>query len=98
MGYSGIISSSAGRNYPELIRSAVRAGLIAAFVAAMMLTANQFETFRDCHGAFSRAFSNGFDRYRCDLGIRHVVTSYELMLPIPDLTADNFYVETNQLN
>jgi hypothetical protein len=63
------------------IRWAVRLGLIAALVYALAATAAQFEISRNCHGAFSRAFSSAFDRYRCDLVVRHIGTDFQITVP-----------------
>ena len=63
------------------LRRAILLGLIPALV--FTLSATQFATSRECRGAFSRAFSNDFDRYRCAVVVRHVGTDFEIQIPMP---------------
>jgi hypothetical protein len=65
------------------LRWAVLLMLIPALVFAVSSTATQFESSKKCQGAFSRAFNDGFDRYRCDLAIRHVGARFEIVIPLP---------------
>jgi hypothetical protein len=65
------------------LRWAVRAGLICAFVLALVLTAIQLDVSRDCRGGFSRGFSSGFDVYRCELVVRKIGTNAQFRIPLP---------------
>jgi hypothetical protein len=65
------------------LRWAVRLGLIAALVFALSATTTQFNIFRKCQGAFGRGFSDGFDRYRCNLLFRHIGTDFRMNVPLP---------------
>ena len=50
----------------------VRAGLpFAIIIAGVLAVVHNFETSRECRGAFSGGFSNGFDHYRCVLKNQH---------------------------
>ena len=49
----------------------VRAGMFfAVIVAGVVAMLYSVEASKECQGAFSRGFSNGFDRYHCDLKFR----------------------------
>jgi hypothetical protein len=63
----------------RLVRLGILTALIVAAVAAMLETTT---VSRECTGAFSRAFSSGFDRYHCDLIFRFMRNGYRLELPI----------------
>jgi hypothetical protein len=65
------------------LRWAVRAGLICAFVLALVLTAIQLDVSRDCRGGFSRGFNSGFDVYRCELVVRKIGTNAQFRIPLP---------------
>jgi hypothetical protein len=55
----------------DLVRWLVRAGVMSALVLALYMALAQFSASRECRGgAFSSAFSRGFDVRRCDLVIR----------------------------
>jgi hypothetical protein len=64
-----------------LLRAMILFGIIFAFEVGILTTANRFQTHRSCTGAFSSAFSSGFDRYRCELTIRYVGTPLEITIP-----------------
>jgi hypothetical protein len=54
----------------DLVRWLVRAGVMSALVLALYVALAQFSASRECRGgAFSSAFSRGFDVRRCDLVI-----------------------------
>jgi hypothetical protein len=79
----GLIYGKAIEVRPILIlRWLVRLGLIPALAFALSSTATLFTTSRECQGAFSAGFSNGFDRYRCAVVIRHVGTNYHIRIPL----------------
>ena len=59
----------------------VRAGLVCAIIAVGLVALHGFEISKECHGAFDRAFSGGFDRYNCDLKIR-IKNGPEFTLPV----------------
>jgi hypothetical protein len=66
----------------DVARHLVRAGLISAFVVALASDVQQIEGSKECRGAFSTGFSNGFDLLRCDLVLRK--TGNELIrVPLP---------------
>jgi hypothetical protein len=54
----------------ELVRRLVRAGLMVALVYAVSGDVAQFGASKECGGAFSSAFSSGFDVRHCDLVIK----------------------------
>lgn len=64
------------------IRLLVLLGLIPALAFALCVTANQFEASRKCQGAFSRGFSNDFDRYRCAVVVRLIGTDFQIQIPL----------------
>jgi hypothetical protein len=66
-----------------VLRWAIRLGLIPAIVFALSSTATQFDASRECRGAFSRAFSNGFDRYHCAVVVQHIPTEFKIQIPLP---------------
>ena len=66
----------------DWITRLVRAGVFFALVIAGAGVLHSFEASQECQGAFSRGFSNGFDRFGCDLSI-HIVNGPELKLPLP---------------
>jgi hypothetical protein len=46
-------------------------------------TLDSIEASKDCRGSFSRDFSNGFDRYRCDLVVRKIGSDFKIQVPLP---------------
>jgi hypothetical protein len=61
-----------------------RAGLLfAIIIAGVIAMLHSFEASEECRGAFSRGFSDDFDRYRCDLSLRIIENGPELTLPLP---------------
>jgi hypothetical protein len=69
----------------DLLHRLVRAGVLTAIVVAGVVTAlESARVSRDCHGAFSRAFSAAFDRYRCELVVRPGNSGREIRIPLPD--------------
>jgi hypothetical protein len=66
-------------------RPLVLAGLIVAFVAALVTAVPQFDVSKKCHaGAFSSGFSSAFDVSYCDLVIRTTGSDFELRFRLPD--------------
>lgn len=67
----------------DLIFRLVRLGILAALVVAAIVALMETMTAsRECGGAFSRAFSSGFDRYHCDLVIRSPKNGHQIKIPI----------------
>jgi hypothetical protein len=66
-----------------VVRRLVILGLLAALVFDLSADVQQFDTSRDCRGAFSAGFSGGFDRYRCDLVIRKIGADVKIRIPLP---------------
>ena len=63
----------------------VIAGLIVAFVAALVTAIPQFDVSKKCHaGAFSSGFGSGFDVSYCDLVIRKTGSDV-LSIRLPDV-------------
>jgi hypothetical protein len=55
----------------DLVRWMVRSGLMAGLGVVLYVVLAQFDAVKECRGgAFSPAFSHGFDVRRCDLVIR----------------------------
>jgi hypothetical protein len=68
----------------DLLRRLVRAGLLFAIVVAgVVAMLRSFEASKECRGAFSAGFSNGFDRYRCNLKLRLIENGPEFTLSLP---------------
>jgi hypothetical protein len=59
----------------------VHAGMACAIIVAGVVALHGFEISKECHGAFDRGFSNGFDRYSCYLKIR-IENGTEFRLPV----------------
>jgi hypothetical protein len=70
---------------PSRLRALIRAGLVAAIVAAGVLAMTEtFEASRKCRGGFSRGFSADFDLYRCELIIRLLRAGSQIIkIPLP---------------
>jgi hypothetical protein len=66
------------------LRRLIRAGLLAALVFALARDAQLFDSSRECRGAFSSAFSNGFDVHRCKLTIKAVGSDFKFAVPLPE--------------
>jgi len=64
-------------------RALVRKGLLPALALALALAAQLFDASRECRGAFSSAFSAGFDVHRCNLTIKAVGTDFKFSVPLP---------------
>jgi hypothetical protein len=61
-----------------------RAGLLfAIIVAGATAMLHSLEVSKECRGAFSGGFSNGFDRYRCELKLSVNEDGPELTLRLP---------------
>jgi hypothetical protein len=61
----------------------VRLGVLAALVFALVGDAQLFDASRDCRGAFSSGFSNGFDVHRCKLTVKAVGSDFRFSVPLP---------------
>jgi hypothetical protein len=66
----------------DRVRRRVLLGALPALVFAISQSGEQFEISKECKGAFGAGFSNGFDRHRCDLIIRHATTGAKVKLPL----------------
>ena len=64
----------------RLVRACLIFAIVVAGVVAML---RSFEASEECQGAFSSGFSNGFDRYRCELKLRIIENGPELTLTLP---------------
>jgi hypothetical protein len=62
------------------LRLVIVLGLLAALAVAAMETVR---AFRNCHGGFSRGFSEGFDTHRCEIIVRLVKLGAQVMIPLP---------------
>ena len=81
---SGNMKSAALRPV-DFFHRLVRAGvLIAIVVAGVVAALESTRASRDCHGAFSRAFSAAFDRHRCEIVVRPSYGGREIRIPLPD--------------
>ncbi len=68
----------------DWLRRLVVAGIICGILIAGVIAALQtFEAKRECRGAFDGGFSNGFDRYYCNLRIKFIQAGSELLLRLP---------------
>jgi hypothetical protein len=68
----------------DWLRRLVCAGLLFAIVVAgMVAMLHSFEASKECRGAFSNGFSNGFDRYRCELKLRIIENGPQLTIVLP---------------
>ncbi len=62
----------------------MRNGLLAAIAFALAADAQLFEASRDCQsGAFSSAFSRGFDVQRCRLTVKAIGAELKFSVPLP---------------
>jgi len=78
------VKSSAILRPSDWLGRLVRAGLPCAIViAGVVAMLKSFETSKECQGAFSSGFSNGFDRYHCELKLRVIENGPELILTLP---------------
>ena len=78
------VRSSAILRPTDWLRRLVRAGLLFAIVVAgVVAMLHSFEASKECRGAFSGGFSNGYDRYRCGLKLRIIEDGPELTLTLP---------------
>jgi hypothetical protein len=68
---------------PRVVWWLVRFGLFAALVLSLVVAAYQFEAKRECGGAFSRGFSNGFDVHRCEVIVHQIGTGWRIRIPLP---------------
>jgi hypothetical protein len=67
----------------DFLRRLVVAGLLVAIVAVGVIALlDNLRISRDCARAFSRGFSDGFDRYHCELVIR-LTSGYQIKIPLP---------------
>jgi hypothetical protein len=61
----------------------IRLGVLAALVFALAGDAQLFDASRECRGAFSSAFSSGFDVHRCKLTVKAVGSDFKFAIPLP---------------
>jgi hypothetical protein len=79
------VAASASKLRPvDWLHRLVIAGLaLALIVTAVVAALDTFRVSRQCGGAFSRAFSAGFDRYHCDVVIRSLKSDWQIKFPLP---------------
>jgi len=66
------------------LRRLVRYGLLPALAFALAADTQLFEMSRHCRsGAFSSAFSRGFDVQRCKLTVKAVGADFKISVPLP---------------
>jgi hypothetical protein len=56
---------------------------MAALVFALSADVRQFESSKECRGAFSSGFGGGFDVRRCDLVVKKIGGDAEVRIPLP---------------
>lgn len=77
---------TAGATWPPIawLRWTVWSGLFVALIVAIAGTVVQINLDRSCkNGAFSNAFSGGFEIHRCRISIEHVPTRAKITVPPP---------------
>jgi hypothetical protein len=65
------------------LRWLVRNGLLPALAFALAADTQLFDASKECKGAFSSAFSNGFDVHRCQLNIKAIGADFKFIIPLP---------------
>ena len=65
------------------LRALMRKGLLPALAFSLAADTQLFDASRECRGAFSSAFSSGFDVHRCNLTIEAVGTDFKFRVPLP---------------
>ena len=69
---------------PFVFRRLVLAGLLPAFVLALVIALWLFDAKRECRGgAFSSGFSAAFDVRKCDLVVRRIGGEEIARIPLP---------------
>jgi hypothetical protein len=69
---------------PAAVRQLMRAGLMAALALTSVLAAMQFDVSKECAGgAFSSAFSSGFDVRHCDMVVKRIGGDEIVKIPLP---------------
>lgn len=82
--FLSVIVGAARPRTADWLRRFVGAGLIAAIlVAGVVAIMDTFHVSRECTGAFSRAFSAGFNQYHCELKIRSLKTDHQIKISLP---------------
>ena len=72
------------RRPADLIRWLVRAGVMSGMVFGLYIVLAQFSASKECHGgAFSAAFSKGFDVRGCDLVVRRFGRDIGIRISLP---------------
>jgi hypothetical protein len=66
-----------------VVWSLIRLGVLAALVFALVGDAQLLDASRECWGAFSSGFSNGFDVHRCKLTVKAVGSDFMFSIPLP---------------
>jgi hypothetical protein len=65
------------------LRWLVRNGLLPALAFALAADTQLFDASKECKGAFSSAFSNGFDVRRCKIIVKAIGADYKFSVPLP---------------
>jgi hypothetical protein len=66
-----------------VLQRLVRNGLLPALAFALAADTQLFDASKECKGAFSSAFSNGFDVHRCQLNIKAIGADFKFSIPLP---------------
>jgi hypothetical protein len=66
-----------------VFRWLVRNGLLPALAFALAADTQLFEASKECQGAFSSAFSRGFDVHRCKMTIKAIGADFKFSVPLP---------------
>jgi hypothetical protein len=61
----------------------VRYGLLPALAVALAADTQLFDASKECKGAFSSAFSAGFDVHRCKIAVRAIGADFKFSIPLP---------------